>query len=122
MIAVDSQIRQYFVSKSTKSAGMVAGRVDTLALPEHEREEWSREREVDGMGDSSDGEAALSGRCSISAQCCRRLMMRTRAGSASAGEPARGMNVEYRRARGPETPVLESPTRHPWRAFVCTKP
>ena len=56
---MDSQIQQYFVSKSMKSAGMVAGRVDTPALPGHEREERSRAREVDGVGDSPDSKVVL---------------------------------------------------------------
>ena len=71
MIAVDSRIWQYLVPKATKSAGIVAGCVNALALhlatesPGRGREERSREREVDSVGDSLDREATL---CSISAQ------------------------------------------------------
>ena len=38
----------------------MAGCVDALRLPGREREERFREREVDGVGDSLDGEVALS--------------------------------------------------------------
>ena len=65
---MDSRIWQYLVPKATKSAGMVAGRVDALALhlatesPGRGREERSREREVDDVRDWPSCEVALSKR------------------------------------------------------------